>query len=119
MMYLLIFGVGTIAGMMLVPAAVAAPITYSANRFRAFNRYVERSRGHAQLNFRNLPCLSNRLCGRPVSLGVKAISGRDGSPSVSLATPTFKLVAGKRLLYQPTHGNDGNGVRRHRPRDKE
>jgi len=33
MMYLLIFGVGTIAGMMLVTAAVAAPITYSANRY--------------------------------------------------------------------------------------
>ena len=40
MMYLFIFGVGTIAGMMLITAAIAAPITYSANRFRLFNRYV-------------------------------------------------------------------------------
>ena len=51
MMYLLIFGVGTIAGMMLVTAAVAAPITYSANRFRAFNRYVGAAAGVLSLIF--------------------------------------------------------------------
>ena len=36
--YLLIFGVGTIAGMMLITAAIAVPMTYSANRFQLFNR---------------------------------------------------------------------------------
>jgi high-affinity nickel-transport protein len=51
MMYLLIFGVGTIAGMMLVTAAVAAPITYSANRFRAFNRYAGAAAGVLSLIF--------------------------------------------------------------------
>jgi hypothetical protein len=51
MMYLLIFGVGTIAGMMLVTAAVVAPITYSANRFRAFNRYVGAAAGVLSLIF--------------------------------------------------------------------
>ena len=51
MMYLLIFGVGTIAGMMLVTAAVAAPITYSANRFRAFNHYVAAAAGVLSLIF--------------------------------------------------------------------
>jgi len=51
MMYLLIFGVGTIAGMMLVTAAVAAPITYSANRFRAFNRCVGAAAGVLSLIF--------------------------------------------------------------------
>jgi sulfite exporter TauE/SafE len=45
MIYLLIFGVGTIAGMMLITVAIAAPITYSANRFRAFNRYVGAAAG--------------------------------------------------------------------------
>ena len=39
-LYLLIFAVGTIAGMMLITAIIAVPITYSANRFLSFNRYV-------------------------------------------------------------------------------
>jgi hypothetical protein len=46
-----IFGVGTIAGMMLITAAVAAPIAYSANRFRAFNRYVGAAAGVLSLIF--------------------------------------------------------------------
>jgi ABC-type nickel/cobalt efflux system permease component RcnA len=51
MMYLLIFGAGTIAGMMLITAAIAAPITYSANCFRAFNRYVGPAAGVLSLIF--------------------------------------------------------------------
>ena len=51
MVYLLVFGVGTIAGMMLITAAIAAPITYSANRFRAFNRYVGAAAGVLSLIF--------------------------------------------------------------------
>jgi high-affinity nickel-transport protein len=51
MIYLLIFGAGTIAGMMLITAAIAAPITYSANRFRAFNRYVGATAGVLSLIF--------------------------------------------------------------------
>lgn len=51
MIYLLIFGVGTIAGMMLITAAIATPITYSANRFRAFNRYVGAGAGMLSLIF--------------------------------------------------------------------
>jgi high-affinity nickel-transport protein len=38
--YLLIFGVGTIAGMMLITSAIAVPITCSANRFQLLNRYL-------------------------------------------------------------------------------
>ena len=51
MLYLLIFGVGTIAGMMLITAAIAAPVTYSANRFRLFNRYVGAAAGMLSLIF--------------------------------------------------------------------
>jgi High-affinity nickel-transport protein len=51
MIYLLIFGVGTIAGMMLITAAIAAPIRYSANRFRIFNRYVGAAAGALSLVF--------------------------------------------------------------------
>jgi high-affinity nickel-transport protein len=51
LLYLLIFGVGTIAGMMLITAAIAAPITYSANRFRLFSRYVGAAAGMLSLIF--------------------------------------------------------------------
>jgi ABC-type nickel/cobalt efflux system permease component RcnA len=51
LLYLLVFGVGTIAGMMLITAAIAAPITYSANRFRLFNRYVGAAAGVLSLIF--------------------------------------------------------------------
>ncbi|MGB9476371.1 MAG: hypothetical protein WCE87_15000 [Candidatus Udaeobacter sp.] len=51
MMYLVIFGVGTIAGMMLITAAIAAPITYSANRFRLFNRHIGAAAGMLSLIF--------------------------------------------------------------------
>ncbi|MCM3902381.1 MAG: hypothetical protein ND866_11795, partial [Pyrinomonadaceae bacterium] len=38
--YLLILAAGTIAGMLLITAIIAVPITYLANRFQSFNRYV-------------------------------------------------------------------------------
>jgi high-affinity nickel-transport protein len=50
-MYLLIFGAGTIAGMMLITAAIAAPIAYWADRFRLFNRYVGAAAGTLSICF--------------------------------------------------------------------
>lgn len=44
-LYLLIFATGTIAGMMLITAIIAVPITYSANRFQSFNRYIGAAAG--------------------------------------------------------------------------
>jgi high-affinity nickel-transport protein len=38
--YLMLFGVGTILGMMLITAAIAVPIVYSAGRFALFHRYL-------------------------------------------------------------------------------
>jgi hypothetical protein len=43
--YLLIFGAGTIVGMMLITLVIALPITYSAKRFQLFNRYVGTAAG--------------------------------------------------------------------------
>lgn len=51
MMYLSIFGGGTIAGMMLITAAIAAPMTYSAHRFQAFNHYAGAVAGALSLVF--------------------------------------------------------------------
>ena len=49
--YLLIFAAGTIAGMMLITAIIALPITYSANRFRSFNRYIGTVAGAFSVGF--------------------------------------------------------------------
>jgi high-affinity nickel-transport protein len=42
--YLAVFGVGTIAGMMFITAAIAIPVTYSS-RFRLFNRHLASAAG--------------------------------------------------------------------------
>jgi high-affinity nickel-transport protein len=38
--YLLVFGAGTVAGMMLITAALAVPVTYAAGRFVNINRHL-------------------------------------------------------------------------------
>ena len=48
-LYLLIFGVGTIAGMMLITGVIALPITYSAKRFQGFSRYIGAAAGALSL----------------------------------------------------------------------
>lgn len=48
--YLLIFGVGTIAGMMLITVAIAVPISYST-RFRFFYRHLGTAAGALSLGF--------------------------------------------------------------------
>jgi len=50
-LYLLIFAAGTIAGMMLITAIIAVPITYSANRFKSFSRYIGAAAGAFSLAF--------------------------------------------------------------------
>ena len=49
--YLLIFGVGTIAGMMLITAAIAVPFSYTSNRFAQFNRGLRVASGIVSLAF--------------------------------------------------------------------
>ncbi len=49
--YLLVFGVGTIAGMMLVTAASALPFAYTVNRFAAVNRHLVLASGMASIGF--------------------------------------------------------------------
>lgn len=50
-LYLLIFAAGTIVGMMLITAIIAVPITYSANRFQSFNRYIGTAAGALSMAF--------------------------------------------------------------------
>jgi cytochrome c biogenesis protein CcdA len=50
-LYLLIFAAGTIAGMMLITAIIAVPITYSVNRFQSFNRYIGTATGAFSMAF--------------------------------------------------------------------
>ena len=49
--YLVVFGVGTIAGMMLVTAASALPFAYTARRFTVVNRHLVLASGAASVGF--------------------------------------------------------------------
>ena len=51
MVYLLLFGVGTVAGMMLITVAIAAPFAYSMGRFPRFNAYLRVASGLLSLGF--------------------------------------------------------------------
>jgi high-affinity nickel-transport protein len=51
MLYLLLFGVGTIAGMMLVTLVIAAPFAYSSERFPHFNAYLRITFGLLSVGF--------------------------------------------------------------------
>jgi high-affinity nickel-transport protein len=50
MMYLSIFGVGTIVGMMMITAAIAVPVSYTA-RFQFFHRHLGAVAGFLSLSF--------------------------------------------------------------------
>jgi len=49
--YLLVFGVGTIAGMMLITGAIAVPVAYTARRFERVNRWLATASGVLSLAF--------------------------------------------------------------------
>jgi high-affinity nickel-transport protein len=49
--YLLLFGVGTVAGMMLITAAIAAPFAYTAARLGRFNRHLRIASGVVSVAF--------------------------------------------------------------------
>ncbi|MDB6022657.1 MAG: hypothetical protein JWQ04_2514 [Pedosphaera sp.] len=49
--YLMIFGAGTIGGMMLITAAVALPFTYAATRSRSFHRHLGFAAGFLSVAF--------------------------------------------------------------------
>jgi len=51
MLYLLIFGLGTVLGMILITAAIAAPISYSACRFGALTANLGAAAGGLSLIF--------------------------------------------------------------------
>jgi high-affinity nickel permease len=51
MFYLLVFGLGTVAGMMLITAAIAVPLTLSENRFARMNRFLATASGVISLVF--------------------------------------------------------------------
>ncbi|HWN13259.1 MAG TPA: hypothetical protein VNU02_05325 [Candidatus Dormibacteraeota bacterium] len=49
--YLTIFGLGTIAGMMVITLAIAAPFAYTAARFGRLNRYLGVASGLLSVGF--------------------------------------------------------------------
>jgi sulfite exporter TauE/SafE len=57
--YLLVFGVGTVAGMMLITAAIAVPFTFSETRFARLNRGLGLFSGVLSRAFGLFYCLSD------------------------------------------------------------
>jgi len=53
---LLIFGIGTIAGMMLITAALALPFSFAGNRFGWLNRTLVLGSGLLSLSFGIFVC---------------------------------------------------------------
>jgi high-affinity nickel-transport protein len=49
--YLLVFGLGTIAGMMLITAAIALPFAYTSARLGSLNRSLRVASGLVSLGF--------------------------------------------------------------------
>jgi high-affinity nickel-transport protein len=49
--YLLVFGVGTIAGMMVITAIIGAPFAYTGKRFGSFNRFLGVASGLISVGF--------------------------------------------------------------------
>jgi high-affinity nickel-transport protein len=49
--YLLLFGVGTVAGMMVITAVIGLPLAYTANRFSTMHRYLGVASGLLSLGF--------------------------------------------------------------------
>jgi high-affinity nickel-transport protein len=49
--YLLIFGAGTMLGMMLMTAAIAVPLSFGANRFAKLSQYLGVASGVVSLSF--------------------------------------------------------------------
>src|ERR1700678_4591670 len=49
--YLLVFGFGTMAGMMLMTAAISMPLVYSGKKFFKINRYLIAISGFASMAF--------------------------------------------------------------------
>lgn len=49
--YLVVFGIGTTAGMLLMTAAMAAPLVYTAGRFARLNRHLATASGLLSLGF--------------------------------------------------------------------
>ncbi len=49
--YLLVFGIGTVAGMMLITTAIAVPLTYSESRFARINKHLGLASGLISMAF--------------------------------------------------------------------
>ncbi|SRR5579871_4957544 len=61
--YLLIFGLGTVAGMMLITAAIALPFAYSMRRFAGLNRGLTAASGFLSVAFGLFLCYQTGIAG--------------------------------------------------------
>jgi high-affinity nickel-transport protein len=61
--YLLVFGLGTIAGMMLITAAIAVPFTYTLKHFARLNEGLAVASGVLSLSFGLFVCYQIGIVG--------------------------------------------------------
>ena len=64
--YLLVFGVGTIAGMMPITMIIGAPFPYTGKGFGSLNRGFPVDSGPISFGLRTLCHFPDRVCGWPV-----------------------------------------------------
>ena len=64
--YLLVFGFGTMVGMMLMTAAISMPLVYTGKKFFKINRHLTVDFWSRQHGFRHLSGLSHRFCRRAI-----------------------------------------------------
>ena len=81
MLYLVIFGVGTVAGMMLITAAIAWPFARAGARFGRLQQGLRIASGRGQPHLRRCDRVSNRNSGRPLQHIAELDSALDPSPA--------------------------------------
>ena len=75
MVYLVLFGIGTIAGMMLITATIGAVLAYASNRSSRVERYLRFTSGFLSLGFGlflayQIALVDGLLTGRPVAMSL-------------------------------------------------
>ena len=98
--YLLVFGVGTLAGMMLITAAMALPFIYADQELTASECRVPGSFRCAELVIWPVPGLSNRVCERFIhqpsameaAVTARGFSGFRGAANKTARSPTGPAI---------------------------
>ena len=116
--YLLVFGVGTIAGMMLITAAVAVPFAVTAGRFAWLNRHLATASGVLSLGVRPLDGLPDRRGRRAVRRHAPLVAGVT-RPLTARAAPSGRRLRARDRPRLPEPARHRRGDEDHDEREGE